>query len=66
MDGEEKRLRLKPRPFEYRRAAVRADQLSMQPRLQSSRLRDNPSELSSTLTAGTKAVALLGIACRCA
>jgi len=41
-------------------------QLSMQPRLQSSRLRDKPPESSPTLAAGTKAVALLGITYRCA
>ena len=42
--------------------------LSMQPRLQSSWLRDKPSESSSILTAGTagtRAVAAIGIAYRC-
>ena len=49
---------------------VRADQLSMQPRLHSSRLRVNPSESSSSLTAGmttgANAVAVMEIACPCA
>ena len=45
-------------------------QLSMQPRLHSSRLRVKPSESSSSLTAGVtpgaNAVAVMGIAYRCA
>jgi hypothetical protein len=50
-----------------RRAAGQDDQLlSMQPRLHSSRLRVNPSESSSNLTAGTRAVAATGTACCCA
>ena len=61
-----RRLRKPCRALRSSRCAAVGQLLSMQPRLQSLGLRDNPSASSSTFTAGTRAVAFAGIACRCA